>query len=315
MKIKERRRFQRISIGQPIVARFGSAKVLILDLSLPGAAIESKTQLKTGEEANLTFRWDDEDISLGARIIRSRLAGFDVDPSAVDVASRNAKLLGVSARARFDCADLWSDATIGALSSYEPHLIICNPPYIPEPPGGRLELEAGSGADGTAHLMRTIELADKVQPRAMALSWCSLCNPAGIVREAESIGYSLNSLFIVVIADGEYSGSVHDHLRSLPCAYISEAPDTIEAVAPDGSARFAYLLMAGDFSRKPQRSEKNRESANAVGRMCEEFAEHGIGALQNPVASVPVRTWLLDRWDEVRLRAFLHGARDDNMSA
>jgi len=84
LKIKERRRFQRISIGQPIVARFGSSKVLILDISLPGAAIESKTQLKTGEEASLTFRWDDENISLGARVIRSKLAGFsEVDKQTV----------------------------------------------------------------------------------------------------------------------------------------------------------------------------------------------------------------------------------------
>jgi len=241
----------------------------------------------------------------------SRLAGLDVDPAAVGIATRNARLVGVNGRAKFECADLWSDATVVALTTYQPHVMICNPPYVPEPPGGKLELEAGAGPDGTAHLMRTIELADKVRPRTMALSWCSLSDPGRVVREAKSIGYSLNSLFIVAIADGEYSGSVHDYLRSLPKAFINERPDTIDAVAPDGSGRFAYLLIAGDFSRSKSRGDRDEGSAEAVERICREFVELGLDALRNPIAPVPVRTWLLDRWDELRLRAFLHGESSD----
>ena len=244
----------------------------------------------------------------------SRLAGLDVDPTAVSIAARNARLVGASNRARFDCADLWSDTTVAALTAYRPHLVICNPPYVPEPPGGKLEIEAGAGPDGTAHLMRTIELADKVRPRSIALSWCSLSDPGRVIREAESIGYSLNSLFVVAIADGEYSGSVHDYLRSLPKAFICEGKDTIDAVAPDGSGRFAYLLMAGDFSRARPRNDRDEDSAHAVERICREFCDCGLSALRNPIAPVPVRTWLLDRWDELRLCAYLHG-ENDNMSA
>ncbi len=244
----------------------------------------------------------------------SRLAGLDVDPAAVNIAAKNARLVGINGRATFDCADLWSDATVALLTAYQPHLIICNPPYVPEPPGSKLELEAGAGPDGTAHLMRTIELAGKVGPRTMALSWCSLSDPGQVVREAESVGYSLNSLFLVAIADGEYSGSVHHYLRSLPRAFINEGPDTLDAVAPDGSGRFAYLLIAGDFSRVTPRNARNETSADAVERICREFAAHGLSALRNPIAPMPVRTWLFDRWDELRLRAFLHGESDD-MSA
>ena len=241
----------------------------------------------------------------------SRLAGLDVDPTAVSIATKNARLVGVNGRARFECADLWSDATVAALTAYQPHVMICNPPYVPEPPGGKLEPEAGAGPDGTAHLMRTIELAGKVHPRTMALSWCSLSDPGQVVREAKLVGYSLNSLFVVAIADGEYSGSVHDYLRSLPKAFISEGQDTIDAVAPDGSGRFAYLLMAGDFSRSKPRSDCDEDSAEAVERICREFSEYGLEALRSPIAPVPVRTWLLDRWDELRLRAFLHGESAD----
>ncbi len=236
----------------------------------------------------------------------SRLAALDVDPTAVETARANAGTLGLHDRAQFDCIDLRSDSTTTMLSDYAPNLLICNPPYVPEPPDWSLELEAGAGEDGTAHLMRTIELAETIKPRAMALSWCSLSDPARIVREAEASGYVLNSLFVVAIADGEYSGMVHEHLRSLPHAYINESDELLSVVAPDGAARFGYLLMAGDFS-PALAGRSSTASGDAVARLCSDFASNGIQALVNPIAPVPVRAWLLDRWDELRLRASLHG--------
>jgi hypothetical protein len=237
----------------------------------------------------------------------SRLTGFDVDPTATEIAARNARLLGLGKRARFECADLWSHSTRAALHEAAPDLMICNPPYVPEPEPEQLKIEAGAGHDGTAHLMRAIELAHDLRPKALALSWCSLSDPAKVLRAADAAGYSLNSLFIVAIADGEYSGLVHQYLRSLPHAYINEQPATVNAVAPDGSGRFAYLLMAGDFSR---RGQPNSEVPGKVEEICRRFADEGMASLVNPVAPVPVRTWILDRWDELRLRAFLHGASE-----
>jgi hypothetical protein len=234
----------------------------------------------------------------------STLLGLDVDLESVETARNNARQLALSSRAQFECADLWSDDSRDTLGRFRPHMMICNPPYIPEPHDRSLEIEAGSGPDGTAHLRRAIELAAKTQPRALALSWCSVSDPAGIVRAAENAGFFLNSLFIVAIADGEYSGSVHSYLRTLDTAFINEDRQTIGIVAPDGAARFAYLLMAGDFSRD---SRPYCDAAGAVERICREFSESGTGALEFPLAPIPVRAWLLDRWDEVRLRAYLHG--------
>jgi hypothetical protein len=239
----------------------------------------------------------------------SRLIGLDVDPVAIKVATANARTLGLAARATFDCADLWSDSTSDILAGYQPDMIACNPPYIPEAVAGELHLEAGAGADGTAHLRRAINLAAYVQPKTIALSWCSLSDPGRVLRDAESAGYELGSLFVVAIADGEYSGSVRDYLRTLPSAYMNDQADTIDAVAPDGSARFGYLLMAGSFSRASGQGRRKGESADAVEKICEGFATNGISALQSLIAPVPVRTWLLNRWDELHLRALLHGER------
>lgn len=236
----------------------------------------------------------------------SRLTGLDVDPSAIEIAEKNARLLGLGKKARFECADLWSNATVAALRDYSPDLVICNPPYVPEPDDEKLKIEAGAGPDGTAHLMRAIDLVGGLRPKAMSLSWCSLSNPRKVLTAAANAGFSLNSLNIVVIADGEYSGSVGDYLRSLPHAYINEQSDTVNAVAPDNSGSFAYLLMAGDFSR----TEKlDAAIPHAVEQICQRFSVEGLSSLTGLQAPIPVRAWMLDRWDELRLRAFLHGTR------
>jgi hypothetical protein len=236
----------------------------------------------------------------------SRLTGFDVDPSAVEIADKNARLLGLGKKARFECADLWSNATVEALRDYSPDLIICNPPYVPEPHDEKLKIEAGAGPDGTAHLMRAIDLSAELRPKAMSLSWCSLSDPRKVLAAALDAGFSLNSLNIVVIADGEYSGSVKDYLRSLPRAYINEQSDTVAAVAPDNAGSFAFLLMAGDFSRT---ENPDPTIPHAVEQICQRFSAKGLSSLARPQAPIPVRAWMLDRWDELRLRAFLHGTR------
>lgn len=242
----------------------------------------------------------------------STLLGLDVDASAATIARANAACLGLSEQARFECADLWSDASMDMVRALRPDLMVCNPPYVPEITGKGLAIEAGAGADGTAHLMRTIEIAGTVRPRALALSWCSLSDPARIVMEAAKAGYRLNSLFIVAIADGEYSGSVREYLHTLPHAYINEQPATVAIAAPDGSARFVYLLMAGEFSLEESRNGvlydlRSDAASAAVEKICSDFVVSGLDSLTHTAAPFAVWAWLLDRWDELRLRAFLHG--------
>jgi hypothetical protein len=237
---------------------------------------------------------------------RSRLLGLDIDPRACEIAEQNARLLGLERRAWFECSDIWSDAALATLIAYDPNLLICNPPYVPEPPGENLALEAGAGPDGTAHILRTLELASTLRSDTLALSWCSLSDPARVVRSAGEAGYALSSLFVVAIADGEYSGSVRDYLRSLPHAYLNERSETVTTIAPDGSARFGYLLIAGEFSRT-KLAHDAAQDADAVEHLCRRFASRGLSALVHPELRVPVTSWLLDRWDELELRVLLHG--------
>lgn len=239
-------------------------------------------------------------------ILRDRgasLLGLDIDNDAGRVAESNARFLGVSGRVRFAQSDLWSASTAELLETARPQLLVCNPPYVPEPPGTTMQIEAGAGPHGTAHLLRALELARSLQPDALALSWCSLSDPATVVAAAETAGYELAELYVAAIADGEYSGSVHPYLRDLDDCYINEQPETLDIIAADGSARFAYLLFAGAFRRR----ETPRPASAAVRGICEDFARDGVHTLAGRSAPFALHCSLLTRWDELRLRALLHG--------
>jgi hypothetical protein len=245
----------------------------------------------------------------------ARLLGLDIDADAARVAEQNARLLGVTDRARFVQSDLWSPSTLNLLAAERPQLLVCNPPYVPEPPGTNMQVEAGAGPHGTAHLLRALELTRAVQPDALALSWCSLSDPVGIIEAAEASGYKLHELYVTAIADGEYSGSVHSYLRTLANCFINEQPETLDLVAPDGSARFAYLLFAGAFRRAHARGGESVQTAPPPGSrlplptfpfpLPSSFARDGVRALKT--APLSIHCSMLTRWDELSLRAMLHG--------
>jgi hypothetical protein len=245
------------------------------------------------------------------------LVGIDIDGEAPKVAGANALGLGMAHRARFQKASIWDRALETRLVADTIDVLVCNPPYIPEPPGTALPTEAGAGPDGAAHVRRVIEIAKMAHPLMLVLSWCSLCDPAGIVADAERAGYRLDALYVVAIADGEYSGGVNDYLRGLPTALLSDLPGVIAMVAPDGAARFAYLLLAGVFASDRASgsfAEQHRapgDAAAAVDHLLRDFVRRGGDALIAPTAPFPMTTWLLDRWDEIALRAFLHGPLPD----
>ena len=70
------RRVQRIHLAQPIVARLGATKVLLVDLSILGARLEHHTPLVAGSHSTFAFGWEGEEITAECRIVRSRLERF-----------------------------------------------------------------------------------------------------------------------------------------------------------------------------------------------------------------------------------------------
>ena len=72
------RRVQRIHLAPPLMARLSAAQVVLVDVSTLGARVEHYTPMTTGQQARLTFDWEEEAISVDCRIVRSRLERFSV---------------------------------------------------------------------------------------------------------------------------------------------------------------------------------------------------------------------------------------------
>jgi hypothetical protein len=79
------RRVQRVRLAQPIVAKLGSVQVVLVDLSVLGARIEHHVPLHAGTYSRFAFRWDGEEVSVEARIVRSRLERFSVGTDGLTV--------------------------------------------------------------------------------------------------------------------------------------------------------------------------------------------------------------------------------------
>ncbi len=79
------RRVQRIHLPQPLLARLGAAQVVIVDISVLGARIEHTTPLAAGTAGKLSFRWEELEILVDCRIVRSRLERFSVGADGLTV--------------------------------------------------------------------------------------------------------------------------------------------------------------------------------------------------------------------------------------
>lgn len=76
MDFPRTRRVQRVHLAQPMVARLGATKVVLVDISLLGARAEHHVPLAAGTHARLTFEWEARTIEIDCRIVRSRLERF-----------------------------------------------------------------------------------------------------------------------------------------------------------------------------------------------------------------------------------------------
>jgi hypothetical protein len=101
---------------------------------------------------------------------------------------------------------------------------------------------------------------------------------------------------------------VQPYLETLSTAFLDSAPATRAAMAGDGAARFADVLLAGAWVEcRAGRAERGASAVPAIGALMRGFAADGLGALRDPAVPCEYGAWVLDRWDEIALRALLHG--------
>lgn len=78
MQSPRTRRVQRVHLAQPLIARLGAVQVVLVDISLLGARVEHHVPIQAGARTELSFVWDDEEITTECRVVRSRLERFSV---------------------------------------------------------------------------------------------------------------------------------------------------------------------------------------------------------------------------------------------
>jgi len=79
------RRVQRVHLAQPLIARLGATRVVLVDVSVLGARVEHHVPLVAGAFSRLAFEWDGQTIDVDCRIVRSRLERFSVGPDGMTV--------------------------------------------------------------------------------------------------------------------------------------------------------------------------------------------------------------------------------------
>jgi hypothetical protein len=68
---EDRRRFQRMKLGKPLLAQMDGQNALILDIGITGAFIEHFGAAKPGARFKLSFRWKGEEVAFVSTVRRS----------------------------------------------------------------------------------------------------------------------------------------------------------------------------------------------------------------------------------------------------
>jgi hypothetical protein len=69
----DRRRFQRMKLGKPLLAMMDGQSALILDVGMEGAFLEHYGAAMTGDQFTLSFRWKGDEIKFRCEIRRTNI--------------------------------------------------------------------------------------------------------------------------------------------------------------------------------------------------------------------------------------------------
>lgn len=85
MESPRSRRVQRVHLAQPLIARLGTTRVVLVDVSVLGARVEHHIALNAGAFSRLAFEWEGRTVDVECRIVRSRLERFSAGADGLTV--------------------------------------------------------------------------------------------------------------------------------------------------------------------------------------------------------------------------------------
>lgn len=203
-------------LREPVSRIVGRREFWSLDFRLDSSTLDPRPDTETLVEAALDMVPDRSvplhllDLGTGTGCILLALlselphavgVGIDIQPGAVTTARVNARMLGLSGRARFEAGD-WAH---GLDRRFD--LVVSNPPYIPEGEIAALEPEV-SVHDPRAALAGGADGLDAY--RRLAPEFAALLKPGGRWAVEVGIGQAATVMEIFSAADLVVEGTKHD---------------------------------------------------------------------------------------------------------
>jgi methylase of polypeptide subunit release factors len=158
--------------------------------------------------------------------------GFELNPSACDIANASIKVHGLHGRYR-----VYNESFFAHGAPTDAECLIANPPYLPAPDRNiRMPLLYG-GEDGSAVTRRLLSAGYD----SALLMVSSYSNPAGVIRHSIAKGYGVSDFIIAPLTFGIYSSElrVKQRIKSLRKAGLAFY---------DGD----MYLLAGVLFKKPR---------------------------------------------------------------
>jgi biotin carboxylase/SAM-dependent methyltransferase len=157
--------------------------------------------------------------------VSGKYHGIDIDPGCVRDARGNlAKEIQDNSRWCVEVADISDDNWLHSLCECNWDLLTANLPYLPAPDGlftGREAREVDGGLRGLRFVPRIIQIADRLNPKAIVVNTSSLCDLAEFAKRVGDAGYLVNRVVVTVAELEEYAKKVRPYLdtQSFPKIY------------------------------------------------------------------------------------------------
>ncbi|MBU4481166.1 methyltransferase [Patescibacteria group bacterium] len=203
----------------------------------------------------------------------NQVEGFDLDFQAVERSIGNAKKLNCEHQSHFFSGDLFNIQGVLKNLKYSPHLLICNPPWIPIPKGLYTPRIIDGGINGTKFVPPIFKLAQKIGAGMISLNTSSLSFIEKIWEQVRYFKLQLIESIICFNYLGELTGrsEIKKHIKSLKYSFISTHKSSQDFI---GTNQDLYLIINLILSSKE--ISNNPISSNQFYELLKNFQKYGL---------------------------------------
>lgn len=203
----------------------------------------------------------------------NQIEGFDLNPQAIERCIKNAKKLNCKYQSHFFVENLFNIQGVLKKLKYPPHLLICNPPWIPIPKELDMPSIINGGENGTKFIPWIFKLAHQTRAKMISLNTSSLSFIEKIWAQIKYFKLQVLESIICFNYLGEFTSrpEIKKYIKSLRYSFLSTHKDSRDFL---GTNQDLYLIInlilsAGEISNNPLLENQFYE-------LLENFQKHGV---------------------------------------